>query len=203
MNKKYILLALLGTLWGILELQFGSLFHAADLPFIGLVMMSVGIFFQTFGRLITRLRGSALLMAIVASFIKIIFVGGIAALTVFAILVQSLILEYFYSFHKQSALSFSTAGALAVCYSLFHPFITMPLFMGLTVADAYNRTIGAGAALLGLGDENGSQILLILIFVHLSFGFFAGFLSFRIVIKMLTKGWLKTYITKERLFDSN
>jgi len=184
MKKNYIILSILGTLWGLFETQVGTLLHAADLPFVGLILMAFGIFFQTVARLFCRMRGSALLMAIVVAFLKLLFVGGIALATVVAIFIQSILLELIYFVPAPSRMRMSIAGALAVCYSLFHPFLSMPVFMGLTILDAYSRIVGGGSFLLGLPKESGLFIISILFVFHFITGFTASFFSFNFAIKL-------------------
>ena len=198
MKKNYILLSILGTLWGLFETQVGTLLHTADLPFVGLVMMAFGIFFQTVARIITRMRGSALLMAIVVVFLKLLFVGGIALATVVAIIIQSMLLELIYFSPSPSRLRMSFAGAIAVCYSLFHPFLSMPIFMGLTFIDAYARIVGGGSILLGLPKESGFIIIFILMMLHMLTGFFASFFSHSVAVKLISLGLLSPSAIKEQ-----
>ena len=154
------------------------------MPFVGLIMMGVGIFFQTVARYITRMRGSALLMAVVAIFLKLLFVGGIAVATVVAIFIQSIIFELICFVPLPSRLRMSFAGAGAVCYSLFHPFLSMPIFLGLSLVDAYNRIVVGGSVLLGLPKESGIVIIFILLVFHFVTGFVISYISFSFAIKM-------------------
>jgi hypothetical protein len=186
MKKNYIIISILGTLWGLFETQVGTLLHAADLPFVGLLMMAFGVFFQTVARYITRMRGSAFLMALVVAFLKFLFVGGIALSTVIAIFIQSALLELFYFQAAPSRWRMSCAGAVAVCYTLFHPFFSMPILMGLTIADAYDRIIYGGSDILGLPAESGIVILIIMIFLHLLTGFLTSYFSFAFIVKLHT-----------------
>ena len=184
MRKNYIIIAILASVWGVIEMQLGTFMHATRLPFVGLLMMAVGIFFQTTARYVTGMRGSALLVAIVVSFLKLLFVGGIAFSTVAAIFIQSVILELIYASDSPSRLRMSLAGGAAVSYSLIHPFFTMPFFMGLTVFDAYHRVTSGGRILLGFSAQSGLIILAALLGVHFLTGFISGFLSFNIAVKL-------------------
>ncbi len=192
MKKNYIFLSLLGTLWGIVETQIGSLLHAADLPFVGLIMMAFGIFFQTTGRLITRMRGSALLMAIVVIFIKMLIIGGIAVPIAVAIMVESLLLESLYFHRVPSRLRVCLAGAAAVSYSLFHPFLSLPIFMGLSITDAYNRVVLGGSALLGLPPESAWLIFVLLLLLHVSVGAVTALFSYGFALKLQARGVFST-----------
>ena len=197
MKKNYIIIAILGALWGVIETQIGTLLHAADLPFVGLLMMSVGIMFQTVARQTTHLRGSALLMGTVAIFIKLLIVGGIAVATAVAIAVESMIIELIYRRRSPSRLRMATAGAAGVAYSLLHPFLSMPLFMGLTPLDAFQRLVKGGSALFGIRPHSGLIILLLLLLLHLSCGFVAAFMTYGFVMRLQRRG-LMPPVTAER-----
>ncbi|MBN1482160.1 hypothetical protein JXA70_17940 [candidate division KSB1 bacterium] len=192
MKKNYIVISILGSLWGLFETQVGTLLHAADLPFVGLVMMACGMFFQTTARCFTRMRGSALLMAFVVAFLKLLFVGGIAAATVVAIFIQSLILEIVYLKSSPSRLRLAVAGGCAVSYSLFHPFLSMPVFMGLTFLDAYEWITGGGSVLLGLPKESGLVIIFILFLVHFVIGFMTSIFSTGFALKLNSMRFLSS-----------
>lgn len=188
MKKNYIIIAILGTLWGVVETQLGSLLHAADLPFTGLLMMSIGIMFQTMARQTTLLRGSAVLMGIVAIFIKLLIVGGIAVATAVAIAVESLIIELIYRRRSPTRLRMAIAGAAGVAYALFHPFLSMPLFMGLTPYDAFQRLVKGGSALFGLHPHSGLVILLLLLLLHLICGFVAALMTHGFIARLQQRG---------------
>lgn len=158
--------------------------HAADLPFVGLSMMAFGLFFQTVARLVTRMRGSAVLMTLVVAFLKLLFVGGIALSTVVAIFFQSFILEVIYFSASPARMRMSIAGAFSVSYSLFHPFLSMPVFMGLTPVDAYSRIVGGGSLLLGLPKASGLVIFLLLFALHVAVGFLSSIVSFSFGMKL-------------------
>lgn len=184
MKKNYIILAILASVWSVVELQLGTLLHSTNLPFVGLVMMAIGIFFQTAARYVTRMRGSALLAAVVVSFFKLLVVGGIAVSTVIAIFIQSSLLELIYAQKAPSRLRMSMAAGAALCYSLIHPFISMPVLMGLTIVDAYERITKAGSILFGLPHDSGMVIFFGLLVVHFLTGFFAGIISFNAISRM-------------------
>ena len=60
----------------------------------------------------------------------------------------------------------------------------MPIFLGLSLVDAYNRIIGGGSALFGLPKESGLIILFALLLVHFFTGFVVAFFSFSFAIKI-------------------
>ena len=197
MKKNYIILAILASVWAIIESQLGTVLHATRLPFVGLIMMTIGIFFQTAARLVTKMRGSALLVAVVVSFIKLLFVGGVAIATVIAIFFQSILLEAIYAQRAPSRLRLSIAAGSALCYSLIHPFLTMPLFLGLTLVDAYNRVIKAGSIMFGLPADSGLLIIAALFLLHFLTGFLTGIISYNMIVKMIRGDFLSVFVDKE------
>ncbi|MDZ7371167.1 MAG: hypothetical protein ONB12_08355 [candidate division KSB1 bacterium] len=196
MIKAYIIIAILGTLWGIAEVQLGTLLHAVDLPFAGLLMMSLGIVFQTVARLTTAMRGSALLMGAVAVFLKLLLIGGIAASVAVAIMIESLIIEALYWQPLPSQKRIAVAAGAGVTYTLFHPFLSMPLFMGLTPLDAYRRILQAGKMLFGIKTQDGFILIFVMLTFYFFVGFITGFLTYGFVDRLRQRGLLPLPVQK-------
>lgn len=196
MIKAYIIIAILGTLWGIAEVQLGTLLHAVDLPFAGFLMMSLGIVFQTVARMTTAMRGSALLMGAVAVFLKLLLIGGIAASVAVAIMIESLIIEAVYWKPLPSQKRTAVAAGAGVSYTLFHPFLSMPLFMGLTPLDAYRRILQAGKMLFGMKTQDGFILIFVMLIFYFFVGFTTGFLTYGFVDRLRQRGLLPLPVQK-------
>jgi hypothetical protein len=117
-----------------------------------------------------------------------LIVGGIAFSVAIAILLQSLFLELIY-FHRQpSRLRMALGGGTAVTYSLFHPFLSMPLFMGLSVHDAFSHIVKNSSSILGINVNHIWMLLSFMLAIHFICGFVVAFASFTVVIKLQSRG---------------
>jgi len=187
-TRTFIILALIGGIWGVIELEFGTLLHSAHVPFIGLIMMCFAIPLLVAGRMVTRMRGSCLLSALTASFIKLLFIGGIAIFTVMGIMIQAAILEGFLWKKSPAKAQYLFGSALSVLYSLFHPFLTLGILGGKDMTDIYLRIIQSGKDVLGLDIGFAGLLVIILVGVHLSVGFSVAWISYDLIAGLITRG---------------
>ena len=185
--KKYIQIAILGSFWGILEAQLGTWLHLLLVPFTGAILMSFGLLFLVVGRNLTGLRGSCLLMALIPSFFKLLFVGAASAYPVTGILIQSALIELGFWHSRPSKFRYSIGGSLGVTYSLFHPFVTLGLLGGWTVVAVFAKLVTMGNSVLGL-EHSGILIMVILILAHALIGAVAAQLAVGLVQSLEQRG---------------
>jgi hypothetical protein len=178
----------MGGLWGVIELEFGTLLHAAHIPFIGLIMMCFAIPLLVAGRMVTQMRGSCLLSALTASFIKLLFIGGIAIFTVIGIMIQAAILEGFLWKKSPAKTRYLLGSASSVLYSLFHPFLTLGILGGKDMMSIYLRIIQSGKDVLGLDIGFGGLLVIILVVAHFSVGFFVAWISYDLIAGLVARG---------------
>jgi len=195
--KKYIIIALLGTIWGIIEMQLGTVLHSIKLPFTGAIMMSIGIVIITLARFSTGIRGSTLLLALVSGFVKFLFAGGLAIYTVLGIFIESIIIECIYRKDYPSRISYILAGSAAVGYSLLHPFFTQGLLAGWKILRVYTKIIDAGSKLIGLQD--GLTLFLLLVLLHFVIGGLSGWLSYQFSVALQARGVLKKKLVTNQI----
>lgn len=198
MTRNFTLLAILGASWGILETQIGTTLHALSIPFAGALMMSIGILFLTAGRYFTGMRGSSLFIAFSAGFIKFLFVGGIAFNPVLGIFIQTTLFEMVLWARRPSRKRYALAGAVVICYSLFHPFLTQGLLGGWKIVAVYAKIISSGSSVLGLNENLGFIIFFILFFLHAVIGAAAASASFNFVVKLESRGILNKTPAKDK-----
>ena len=193
MTRQLVFLALLGAAWGILETQLGTLLHALTVPFTGAVMMSVGMLFVIAGRHMTGARGSTLFLAVNSAFIKFLFVGGAALYAAMGILIQAGLIELVLWKSVPSRGRYVAAGAVAVSYSLVHPFLTQGLLAGWKLLAVYMKLIRSGGQLFGLNEDVGAIILTMLILLHGFLGAFAAFFGHTFVLRACRNGVLPAF----------
>ena len=198
MSYKLIVIAMLGAVWGILEAQLGTMLHALGLPFIGALMMSFGLLFLIAARMITNLRFSSLLLAFVVSFIKFLFVGGIAIYPLLGIILQATIFELLVWNNRAMLFRYLLASGFCLTYSLFHPFLTQGLLGGWKIMAVYSRLVDSGSAVLGLPDHFGYWILIFLVVCHFLIGSAAAFVAFHFIKILERRGVLSFSIVNKK-----
>ena len=190
-TRKITLFALLGATLGILESQFGSLLHSANIPFVGSIMISISLLFLIAGRYFTGFKASSLAISANASLIKFLLVGGIAIYPIVGIFIQAILFDLIVWNKSQKLLRYMLAGVLMLIYSIFHPFITHGLMGGWKILEVYGKIIQMGSTVLGVNENFGLLILLLLVMVQSMLGIFATIVFYTFVVKLEARGLLK------------
>jgi hypothetical protein len=191
--KKHIQIALLGSLWGLLECLPGTWLHLANLPFIGAILMSLGMLFLILARYSTGMRGSCLYVASVTCFLKLLFAGGAAISPILGILIQSVLIEAAFWHSQPIKLRYLVGGMIGVSYSLFHPFLTLGLFGGWKILAVYAWLITTGSTALGLDSSLGITIIAFLLILHLTIGAAAALAALELIRLLEQRGFKIKY----------
>jgi hypothetical protein len=131
------------------------------------------------GRLIVDRPGAILVMGVVTAMLKMLSIGGIVLRPMIGIVAESLLAEAVLLAARPSRPAFAVAGAVAVSWTLVHPFLRGILFAGQDVMAVYATLVASGARLLGLDREALVTIGVVLLGTHLTVGAVAGGLAWQ------------------------
>ena len=178
-TRDLVTLAVFGALWGVVEMSLGSVLHALNVPFLGTVIAGIGMVIALTGYSFVSRRGAVLIIGLVAALLKAFSLGGVILNPIVAIVIESLLAELGLALAggqpRRPALML--AGALAVLWNFFHPFLTQGILAGQGIFTIYQRILQKGASLLGLNPQAVLLVLLALITLHLVVGIIAGWLA--------------------------
>lgn len=191
-SREIAQLALLSSLWAVIEIQWGFLLKSLKIPFSGAVLTTVAVILLCLGRSTVPKRGTALLMGITVAFIKMIVLGGIAIYSILGIIIEVALVEIGLGSRGARKRSFILAGALGVLWSLFHPFFAQGVLAGWGIIRVYMMIIGKGASISGLNERQALLIFALLIAYHIGMGVLAGYL-----------GWQLPRLISRRAFQTN
>jgi hypothetical protein len=160
-------------------MTLGAVLHALRLPFAGLVMGGLGMLIVLTGYRFVPRRGAVLTVGLVSALLKAFSLGSIVLSPMFSILAESLLAELGLALTggQPRRGPLALAGALAVLWSFFHPFVGQGLLAGQAMVEIYRRTLEAGARLLHLDPHAVPIIVLALVVLHLAVGATAGILA--------------------------
>ncbi|HDP97748.1 MAG TPA: hypothetical protein ENN22_00995 [bacterium] len=179
-NREIAQLALLSSLWAVIEIYWGLLLRSFKIPFSGALLIFLGVIILCLGRSFVPRRGTAILMGMTISFIKLNFLGGIAIFSILAIMIEVILVEIGFSVNHPRKINYYLAGALGVLWSLFHPFFAQGLLAGWGILKVYQMIVGKGAAILGLNHQQAWLIFLALACYHIGLGIVAGYLGWQL-----------------------
>ncbi|NOZ56934.1 MAG: hypothetical protein GXO73_09145 [Calditrichaeota bacterium] len=171
-------LTILATLWGALELTFGTALHALGVPFTGAVMTCLAVPFLVVGRLAVPRFGSSIGMGLVASFLKLLLMGGAAIGVVLGIMVETLLFDLALWTGPPRRERVALGGALTLAWSLVHPFFYLGLFVRWPFGQIYAWFLGMLERVLGLPSAWGLAAVSIAVAIYALIGAIAGWFSF-------------------------
>jgi hypothetical protein len=178
--KDLTIVAAMGSLWGSSEISFGSFLHVWNVPFTGTILGGIGIAIALVARLVVPRRGSTLMVAVIASLLKALSVGGVVLAPMIAIVMEGAIAELVLSAGgRPRRLTFCLAGALAIAWNLVHPLVVQGLLFGAGIFTTYERLIRQGASLFGLSSSSVVVVLVALLALHLIAGAVAGLIAWQ------------------------
>jgi len=179
--RELVLIGTFGALWGVVETTLGSVLHMANIPFKGVILGGIGVMVLLIGRLFVPRRGATLATGIVTTILKAFSLGQIIINPMIAIFIEALLAEIVLSLHRTpSRRAFLLAGALAISWNFFHPFLTWGILAGQGILTIWTSTIDSGARMLGLSPNLAWLIAAILLGIHVIGGLLAGWLGWQV-----------------------
>ena len=177
-TRDLVYVGVFGALWGVVEMTFGSLLHALNVPFSGAVLTGIGMTIALIGRLFVPKRGSVLLIGLVSAFLKMFSLGSIVVNPMIGIVTEALLAEIALSaLGRPRRLSFLAAAMLALLWTFAQPFFTSGILGGQGLATVLGWTLQKGAKALGMLPSAVAAVLALLIGIHLLIGAVAGLLA--------------------------
>lgn len=177
-TRDLVYIGVFGALWGVVEMTFGSLLHALNVPFSGVVLTGIGLTLALIGRLFVPKPGSVLLIGLVTAFLKMFSLGGIVVNPMIGIVAEALLAELaLTALGRPRRLSFVVAGMLAVLWAFAQPFFTYGILAGQGLGTVLGWTLQKGAKALGLLPSATAMVLALLVGIHLLVGCVAGLLG--------------------------
>ena len=175
--RQLPLLALLGSLWTVVELQLGNELHWARVPFAGAVLTAAALFILVTVRQAVPRRGSVAAVTFVVVILKLGFGGPGAPYTALGILIEGGMVELLLPGAGPTFFGAALAGAAAMSWCLVHPFLTQGILAGSGILRVYAILIQRSATLFGLQPESGWIVLALVWFAHALLGVVSGVLA--------------------------
>ena len=179
MEKRALVhIAVFGSLWGIAEATIGSTLHLLHIPLSGAILASLGLLIILLARSRNPVKGSAILMALIAASIKMLSFATIKLGPFVAIIVEGAVVEIILIAFKPGRLGYVLSGLFIGCYPILQNIVTKSIIFGssfvpviLDLVEGFSDRIGYSA---------GWWILLIYIFAHFLISFTAVGFAWRI-----------------------
>ncbi len=180
-TRQLVSMAVFGALWGLVEISLGSVLHAINIPFTGLVLTAVGLAIAMIGRLLVPKRGSTLFIGVIAMVLKLFSIGNIIIGPMIGILTEALIAEIVLDvFPRPSRLAFVSAGAGSALWTLVQPFVTGLLLFGRSLLVVWLDLVDLGSRTFHIGSNAAVWIAIIMAVLYMIIGGIAGWLAWQV-----------------------
>ncbi len=180
-TRHLVSMAVFGALWGLVEISLGSVLHAINIPFTGLVLTAIGLAIAMIGRLFVPRRGSTIFIGVIATILKLFSIGNIVIGPMIGILTEALIAEIVLDvFPRPSRLAFMLAGAGGALWTIIQPFVTGLLLFGRSLLVVWLDLIDLGSRIFHLDSNAGVWIAILMTLLYLIVGGVAGWLAWQV-----------------------
>lgn len=142
--------ALVGTLWGALELSVGTVLHLSRIPLRGLVMVALGLICLTTLRRLRGRPGVIVTAGIVAAFLKVFTLGGLYPGPLIGILLEALVVEIVFDVAGTHRISAVLSGAIVSALTPIQMTVMIWLVAGRETLGATASAVSASMAQLGI-----------------------------------------------------
>lgn len=180
MNRRSILtITLFGTLWGAIEASLGTILHMFRLPFSGSILSGLGLIILLYVRKEMNIRGSAILMGLVAGTIKMISFSTVKFGPFTGIVMEGVIVEIVMILLGPTKFGFFLSGIFTGIYPIVQNIFVKTVLFGMKfvpvlieLADGISKSVGFGL---------GWWILIFYLVSHILFGCIAAWAAWIII----------------------
>ena len=187
-TRELAILAVFGTLWGLVEISLGSFLKTLNIQMSGVILAAIGLTVALTGRAFVPRKGSTLFVGVIAMLLKLFSLGGVILGPMIGIITEAIVAEIVLTALGQPRrLSFTLAGALGVLWVRAQPFFTVPIFFGRTIYTVWLDLLDNGSRLLGLDPNAWVWLVAAMVALYLVIGAFFGWLSWDIARQLQTR----------------
>ncbi len=151
--------ALVGALWGALELSVGTALHLSRLPVRGMVMAALGLVCLVTLRRLRGGPGVCLLAGAIAAFLKVFTLGGLYPGPLIGILLEALVIEVVFDVFGPRRISAVVGGAIVLGLTPVQMTLMVWVVAGRHTVEATAQAAREGLVWLGLGVFSAGTVL--------------------------------------------
>ena len=172
--------ALVGALWGALELSVGTALHLSRLPVRGMVMAVLGLVCLVTLRRLRGGPGVCLLAGLIAAFLKVFTLGGLYPGPLIGILLEALVIEVMFDVFGSRRISAVMGGAIVLGLTPVQMTLMVWVVAGRDTVEATAQAAQEALAWLGFGTFSPVTVLGGVVVVAAAIGALAGWWAWRV-----------------------
>lgn len=179
--KQITSIAILASLWCIVEIYGDLLLRTLQIPMRGALLMSFGVIILSVARFTIPGRWVILMLGTLTALLKLLVLGILSIWPSLGILIETLLVQLIFLIGKPRMAHVITAGTVAVIWSFFHPFLTHGIIAGTGIYQIYLNLARKSMNVFQLGSFSLFEFFILWFFLHLLFGIIAGISAWQLV----------------------
>jgi nucleoside-triphosphatase THEP1 len=185
-NPVWIKAALLGSIWGSIEIIVGSFLHNLRIPLTGTILSAIGVSLMVGGQFLWREKGIIWRAGVVCALMKSISPSAVILGPMIGIFTESIVLEIAVRFSRRTTIGLLIGGAITVCLPFVQNIINLIITYGFNIAVLYVEAFKFAVKNIGIKGIDAYDAIGILFLLYAMFGIGAASLGISVGKKAAT-----------------
>jgi nucleoside-triphosphatase THEP1 len=185
-NPVWIKAALLGSIWGSIEIIIGSFLHNLRIPLTGTILSAIGVSLLVGGQFLWKEKGIIWRAGVVCALMKSISPSAVILGPMIGIFTESLVLEFVVRFSRRTTIGLLIGGAITTCLPFVQNIINLIITYGFNIAVLYVEAFKFAVKNIGIKGIDAYDAVGILFLLNALFGIGAATLGILVGKKAAT-----------------
>jgi len=178
LSEKWMKASVVGSLWAVVEIVFGSLLHNLKIPLAGSILSFFTVFLIIAFFQLWKVNGIIWRAGLICALMKSLSPSAIILGPMLGILSEALIMEIVIRSLGKNSVAYVIGGALAVFSALIHKALTLLILYGWDIVVLLENMCLWATRQLRIEELQPEYLLLIISAIYLLSGALAGILGF-------------------------
>ncbi len=170
LHPVWVKAALLGSLWGSVEIIIGSFLHNLRVPFTGTILSAIGISILIGGQKLWNEKGLVWRAGVVCALMKSISPSAVIIGPMVGILTEAFALELFVRISKGARIGLLLGGMITACLPFIQSIVSLIITYGFNIAVLYIEAYKIAAKNVGIHSLDAYDVIGIFLTVNALFG---------------------------------
>jgi nucleoside-triphosphatase THEP1 len=144
--------ALLGSMWGSIEIIIGSFLHNLRIPLTGMILSAIGVSLLVGGQYIWKEKGLIWRAGVVCALMKSISPSAVILGPMIGIFSEAIILELFIRISRGTSYGIVLGGAITVCMPFAQSIVSLIITYGFNITTLYIEVYKIIVKNIGIGS---------------------------------------------------
>ncbi|MFH0894515.1 MAG: nucleoside-triphosphatase [Bacteroidota bacterium] len=170
--------AMIGSLWGAVEIILGSFFHNIGFPLVGTVLSSIGVILMVAGQRMWNEKGLLWKAGLIAALLKSVSPSAVILGPMLCIFLEALLMQLAVILAGRNLVGFLLGGMLAVSVTLFYKIGSLMITFGNDAVVIYNNMYRFAMKQLGTTASQPRDLIYALAAIYAVTGIIAALIGY-------------------------